>query len=190
MKSSKIKLDRHVFELLKEREHQRFTIRSLMDGYVSRLCSPINDIELWRYIYDQVQRLKRVGWVRQDSTWRRRRDQIFHVIGKPDAVTLMLVDHHFLGAHTEASSDETAYASSRIQDDGCPTRRLELLAKEIRLDMLTALGEAERYQQLYTEMPVLKACVEDDYLEARDRSSRLLGHLRAVENTLRLLVAA
>ncbi|MDR2315094.1 MAG: hypothetical protein LBF06_01780 [Pseudomonas sp.] len=190
MKSSKIKLDRHVFELLKDGEYKQFTIRSLMDGYVTHLCGPINDIELWRYIYDQVQRLKRVGWVRQDSIRRRRRDQIFHVIGMPDAVTLMLVDHHFLEGHAEASSDETVDASARTSDDVCPTRRLELLAKEIRLDMLAALGEAERYQQLYTEMPVLKACVEDDYLEARDRSSRLLGHLRAVENTLRLLVAA
>lgn len=77
MKSSKIKLDRHVFELLKDGEYQQFTIRSLMDGYVTHLCGPINDIELWRYIYDQVQRLKRVGWVRQDSIRRRRRDQIF-----------------------------------------------------------------------------------------------------------------
>ncbi|MNJ42889.1 hypothetical protein D3C77_378690 [compost metagenome] len=56
--------------------------------------------------------------------------------------------------------------------------------------MLTALGEAERYKQLFTEMPALRARVEDDYIEARDRSSRLLGHLRAIENTLKMLVAA
>lgn len=70
------------------------------------------------------------------------------------------------------------------------TLRLESLAKEIRLDMLTALGEAERYKQLFTEMPDLRVRVEEDYLDARDRSSRLLGHLRAIENTLKTLVAA
>jgi hypothetical protein len=36
-------------------------------------------------------------------------------------------------------------------------------------------------------MPHLRDKVEDDYLEARDRSSRLLGHLRAIEKTLKTL---
>ncbi|MGG6929208.1 UNVERIFIED_CONTAM: hypothetical protein P3D59_22470, partial [Pseudomonas aeruginosa] len=48
----------------------------------------------------------------------------------------------------------------------------------------------ERYKQLFTEMPALKVRVEDDYIDARDRSSKLLGHLRAIENTLKLLVTA
>jgi hypothetical protein len=34
-------------------------------------------------------------------------------------------------------------------------------------------------------MPHLKDRVEGDYVDARDRSSRLLGHLRAVEKTLK-----
>lgn len=190
MKSSKIKLDRHVFKLLKDAEYQQFTIRSLMDGYASYLYGPINDVELWRYIYDQVQRLKRVGWVKQDAIRRRRRDQIFHVIGVPETLTLILVDHHSISTQAVALGDQAVVTSAEDQGSACPTRRLEVLAKEIRLDMLTALGEAERYQQIYTEMPVLKDCVEEDYLEARDRSSRLLGHLRAIENTLKLLVAA
>lgn len=54
--------------------------------------------------------------------------------------------------------------------------------------MLTAMGEAERYKQLFTEIPVLRTQIEGDYLEARDRSSKLLGHLRAIENTLKILV--
>ena len=51
------------------------------------------------------------------------------------------------------------------------------------------MGEAERYKQLLGDMPELREKVEDDYLEARDRSSRLLGHLRAVEKTLKTLAA-
>jgi hypothetical protein len=51
------------------------------------------------------------------------------------------------------------------------------------------MGEAERYKQLLNEMPELKVWVEDNYVEARDRSSRLLGHLKAVEKTLKSLAA-
>jgi len=148
------------------------------------------DTILWRYIYDQVQRLKRVGWVAQDSV-RRRRDQVFHVLEQPNDLQLALASHPSFTESIETAREECAGAASpRLDTKVCPTRRLESLAKEIRLDMLTALGEAERYKQLFAEMPVLRDCVEDDYLEARDRSSRLLGHLRAIEKTLKTLVAA
>ncbi|WP_097302057.1 hypothetical protein [Pseudomonas chlororaphis] len=190
MKLATFKLDRRVFELLKDGDFQQFTIRSLRDAYARLLGRSVNDIDLWRHIYDQVQRLKRVGWIQQDPV-RRRRDQIFHVLDKPNAINLSLVDHRFFIARPDALGEvRVALAQPDVRSETCPMRRLESLAKEIRLDMLSALGEAERYKQLFTEMPVLRARVEDDYIEARDRSSRLLGHLRAIENTLKMLVAA
>ncbi|WP_410480350.1 hypothetical protein [Pseudomonas sp. DCA-1] len=190
MKPATFKLDRRVFELLKDEDFQLFTIRALRDAYARQLHGPVNDVELWRYIYDQVQRLKRVGWVQQDPI-RRRRDQLFRVQDQPAALNLSLVRQRFSTARVDALSEEgTGVVQPLVHSEVCPTRRLESLAKEIRLDMLTALGEAERYKQLFTEMPVLRARVEDDYIEARDRSSRLLGHLRAIENTLKMLVAA
>ena len=69
------------------------------------------------------------------------------------------------------------------------TQHLESQLKEIRLDFLSSMGEAERYKQLLEEMPDLKDRVEGEYQEARDRSSRLLGHLRAVEKTLAALAS-
>jgi hypothetical protein len=65
--------------------------------------------------------------------------------------------------------------------------QLEALHKELRLDFLSSMGEAERFKLLLDEMPHLRDTVEGDYLEARDRSSRLLGHLRAIEKTLKTL---
>lgn len=66
-------------------------------------------------------------------------------------------------------------------------QRLESLHKEIRLDFLSSMGEAERYKLLLADMPYLRDKVESEYLEARDSSSRLLGHLRAIEKTLKTL---
>lgn len=189
MKPATFKLDRRVFELLMDGDFQQFTIRGLRAAYGRHREGSSSEGELWRYIYDQVRRLKRVGWIRQDSV-RRRRDQVFHVLDKPSGLSVSLVQHHHGSTRTESQvmcSDEIDHKF--IQPEACPTLRLESLAKEIRLDMLTALGEAERYKQLFTEMPVLKTRVEEDYLEARDRSSRLLGHLRAIENTLKTLGA-
>ena len=69
-------------------------------------------------------------------------------------------------------------------------QHLEALLKEIRLDFLASMGEAERYKLLLDDMPHLRDKVEGEYLEARDRSSRLLGHLRAIEKTLKTLASA
>lgn len=68
-------------------------------------------------------------------------------------------------------------------------QQLEALYKEIRLDFLASMGEAERFKLLLDEMPHLRGTVEDEYMEARDRSSRLLGHLRAIEKTLTTLAS-
>lgn len=69
-------------------------------------------------------------------------------------------------------------------------QHLEALHKEVRLDFLSSMGEAERYKLLLDDMPHLRDKVEGEYLEARDRSSRLLGHLRAIEKTLKTLAVA
>ncbi len=189
MKPATFKLDRRVFELLKDEDFKQFTIRGLRAAYALQLDGSSSDIELWRYIYDQVRRLKRVGWIQQDAV-RRRRDQVFHVLGKPSDLMVSLTDDSDSRIGARSLDGLAVGASDRKQTEPCTTLRLESLAKEIRLDMLTALGEAERYKQLFTEMPDLRIRVEGDYLDARDRSSRLLGHLRAIENTLKTLVVA
>src|SRR3546814_323638 len=48
---------------------------------------------------------------------------------------------------------------------------------------LSAMGEAERYKQLFEDMPHLRDKVESEYLDARDRSSRLI---RSEEHTSEL----
>lgn len=68
-------------------------------------------------------------------------------------------------------------------------QHLKALHKEVRLDFLSSMGEAERFKLLLEDMPYLREKVEGEYLEARDRSSRLLGHLSAIEKTLKLLSA-
>lgn len=186
MKPATFKLDRCLYALLQDGDLQRFTIRQLRDSYASQSgCVGFSAAELWRYIYDQVTRLKRVGWVRLDVA-RRPRDQLYCVEAMPDSLKLDLVDSH--GSCVEPASAEQSTELSPPSSSSKPVVRLEALAKEIRLDMLTSVGEAERYKQLIAEIPQIKTQVEGDYVAARDRSSRLLGHLRAVEKTLKLLV--
>ncbi|MCY1417510.1 hypothetical protein D9M71_330460 [compost metagenome] len=113
----------------------------------------------------------------------------------PQRLQLVLVDANFSLAvdPLEAPADEgretpcPVPSSKEGQDDQA---RLQAMLKETQLDLLSSLGETERYKQLFEEIPHLKGRFEGVYLEVRDRSSKLLGHVRAIENTLKAISAA
>ncbi len=53
-----------------------------------------------------------------------------------------------------------------------------------KVELMASIGEAEEYQRLYNKFPALQDIVRTQYLESRDRSTKLLGQLRAVEAVL------
>ena len=55
---------------------------------------------------------------------------------------------------------------------------------QYKLDMLTAMGEAEEYSAICLSLPELKDDVQPLYNESRDRCSKLLGRVKALESLL------
>jgi len=53
-----------------------------------------------------------------------------------------------------------------------------------KVELIASIGEAEEYQRLYNKFPALQKIVRSQYIESRDRSTKLLGQLRAVEAVL------
>jgi len=194
MKSASFTFDRRLYELLQEPGRATFTTRELRDAYAARLKGAhfrIADVR--RYVYEQIRRLVRAGWVVQDED-RRVRGQVYHVQAIPAHLQLELVESGFENSLMAAGVPEPDKAvrdleALPLKSTANTDLQLEALHKEIRLDFLASMGEAERFKLLLDEMPHLRDKVEGDYLEARDRSSRLLGHLRAIEKTLKTLAA-
>ena len=192
MKPASFILDRQLYEVLQEEGYSQFTTRDLRDAYARRLEGmdfQLGDVR--RFVYEQIRRMIRTGWLVPDQV-QRKRGQIYHLRPFPENLKLELVDGVF-----ERSLKKTVETDSACPDDEGllpqnsrldAEQHLQSLMKEVRLDFLSAMGEAERYKQLVADLPHLRDKVEADYLEARDRSSRLLGHLRAVEKTLNVLV--
>ncbi|WLI04536.1 hypothetical protein PSH66_18175 [Pseudomonas sp. FP597] len=194
MKSVSFIFDRRLYELLQEEGRARFTIRELRDAYAKRLDGMTYRIgDVRRYIYEQIRRMLRMGWVVFDDE-RRTRGQVYRLQPIPTHLQLELVDSGFENSLKNAlepkqESSVRADAALQIEPSSDSEQHLEALHNEIRLDFLSSMGEAERYKLLLDEMPHLRDKVEAEYLEARDRSSRLLGHLRAIEKTLKTLAA-
>lgn len=195
MKSAPFIFDRRLYELLQEEGRTQFTTRELRDAYAKRQGGTtfrLGDVR--RYVYEQIRRMLRAGWLLPDEE-RRTRGQVYHLQPFPEHLLLKLVDGGFENSLKTVCEPEREPPVAE-QDVILPNpssdaeQHLETLLKEIRLDFLSAMGEAERYKQLLDDMPHLRDKVEGEYLEARDRSSRLLGHLRAVEKTLKTLASA
>ena len=194
MKSASFIFDRRLYELLQEEGSIRFTTRELRDAYAKRLEGVTFRIaDVRRYVYEQIRRLLRTGWLVLDEE-RRSRGQVYHLKPIPAHLQLELIDNGFENSLKTASEPERESAVLQVktvplESSASADQHLEALHKEIRLDFLSSMGEAERFKLLLEDMPHLRDKVEDEYLEARDRSSRLLGHLRAIEKTLKTLAA-
>ncbi|MDH4610431.1 hypothetical protein [Pseudomonas sp. BN102] len=197
MKSASFIFDRRLYELLQEDGRTQFTTRDLRDAYAKHLEGlnfRLGDVR--RYVYEQIRRMLRVGWLVPDEE-RRTRGQIYHLQPIPAHLQLEVIDNGFESSLKTACEREREREPSVPELKNVPSepssdaeQHLESLLKEIRMDFLSSMGEAERYKQLLDELPHLREKVEGEYLEARDRSSRLLGHLRAVEKTLTTLASA
>jgi hypothetical protein len=193
MRHESFEFDRQLYELLCQEQLQEFTTRQLRDAYAATL-EPGYELGTVRiYVYEQIRRLIRAGWVSK-SAGLRKRGQVFHLMEKPASITLVLVDSRCpqsakspteLTEKSQSPKDVIAdpVAPASTADHG----RIEEMLKETRLDLLSSMGETERYKQLFEEIPHLKSRLENDYHEVRDRSSRLLGHLRALETTLKAI---
>ncbi|MCQ4277750.1 hypothetical protein NA643_01495 [Pseudomonas stutzeri] len=194
MKSASFFFDRRLYGLLQEEGRTKFTTRELRDAYAKSLEGKnFRVADVRRYVYEQIRRLLRTGWVVPDED-RRVRGQIYHLQPIPAHLQLELIDNGFenILKTIEVPEQEPAakdLRASPLKSAANTDQRLEALHKEIRLEFLTSMGEAERFKLLLDEMPHLRDEVEGEYLEARDRSSRLLGHLRAIEKTLKTLAA-
>lgn len=195
MKSAAFIFDKRLYELLQKEGLTRFTTRELRDAYAKRLDGiPFRLSDVRRYVYEQMRRMLRAEWLVLDED-RRTRGQVYHLQPIPAHLQLELIDNGFENSLKIVCEPEQEPAlaeleASPLKSSASTDQQLEALHKEIRLDFLSSMGEAERYKLLLDDMPHLRDKVEDEYLDARDRSSRLLGHLRAIENTLKTLAAS
>ena len=194
MKPDSFTFDRRLFDLLQQEGFERFTTRELRDAFAKRLQGATYRLgEVRIYVYEQIRRMLRVGWA-IPAEERQKRNQVYCLKPIPKNLELDLVDNAFeQSLKPRSQTAPKQIKPEQVLSQPVPqfdaTQHLESQLKEIRLDFLSSMGEAERYKQLLEEMPHLKDSLEGEYLEARDRSSRLLGHLRAVEKALSKLTS-
>ncbi len=196
--ASSMVLDQVLYELLMEEELRSFTVLQLRDAYADRV--ELNGLQLPRlrvYIYDQVRRLEKVGWVKIDDE-KTKRNQIYHVLSQPEHVSvrsrLPALGMRLKQASEPEIDSSDQYEVSYKQREFAKARsnsssKLEEKLKETKLDFLTTLGESESYKQIMEDMPELHDQLIQDFDRAREKSLKLLGQVRAYETAIERLEA-
>lgn len=65
-----------------------------------------------------------------------------------------------------------------------PRQSLQERLNRHKLEMLTVMGETEEYDAICREMPELRGDVQPLYNQSRDKCSKLLGRVKALESLL------
>ena len=194
MKNSSITLDRVLHHILTEEEVGRFTIMELRDRYMKLVdrCN-VSEPDLRMYLYDEIRKMMNKGWVAYDAE-RKSRGQRFFILDMPEGLKLKLIEPRKgmqpRGVECDTKQNETDSCSLTEQvpelqpKEYSAAEALTQMLKETRLDLLTSYGETERFAQMIQDIPGLKTTLEPELIASRDNSSRLLGHVNALETAL------
>lgn len=190
MKERVFALDRILSEIMRLPDFSSFTITQLRSEYMRLIpgrSSP-SATQVRRYLYKQVGRLVRIGWVERHGV-PMSRDVEYRVQELSKAITLRITEPAF-GPELPPESDTETLTTAR---NSTPTlavgslHDIEAKLKSVRMDLLSTLGEAETYKSILADHPCLREQLEAIYHLSRDQSLNLMGQLRALENTVKIL---
>lgn len=153
MKPDSFTFDRRLYDLLQQEGFERFTTREMRDAYAKHLDGVTYRLgDLRVYVYEQIRRMLRAGWV-VPAAERRKRGQVYCQQAALKNLKLDLVDNAFESsldmqnrpAQKQTKPAQVLIPATRELD---ATQHLESQLKEIRLDFLSSMGEAERYMRI------------------------------------------
>ena len=169
MKTKHIKHE--VFSAFQELIGLRFTVAEAVSVYMSSpFCSHSGTKPARQFVYRNMKRLMQTGELEKfsaDGGWQKYR---FTESFSARLVTVA----------SSLSSQRVVQEASKIS--GNLTERLN----HQKLELLTAMGEAEEYDSIYKEIPEMREQIQLLYNDSRDRCSKLLGKVKALENLISL----
>ncbi|MGP9571374.1 hypothetical protein ACT3RL_10610 [Halomonas sp. AOP5-CZ2-32] len=193
-------IDRRIIQLLLKPENSTFCVQSLRDQYLELYSvNPVHKAPLRRFIYERIKKLVKAHFVEKDSE-RRKRGQLYHVgaalleadLGNPEDDFAEWLQRTHPQTPNEPVTNNTSQSNSEENRQAvkAPADSYTVLEKklnEAQSRFLESLGEVEAFQQLMRDHPELNNSLSIDYRSAHERSSRLLGHVSALEKAIRRL---
>lgn len=171
MKQKKCKNE--VLEIFQNLKGEEFTIGQVLDLYMAAPFREHTDLKIARqFIHRTILKLASNGDLIKTSAEGRRHKY--------------RTTNQFNSRRIEVNS---APIIPNVDDSTRKVSIKESLTERLhhqKLQLLTALGEAEEYEAIHKEMPEMQKQIQALYNESRDKCSKLLGKVKAIENLILL----
>ncbi|MGI2146976.1 response regulator [Shewanella frigidimarina] len=174
MPKPSIKINAQLNSILQEENFDNFSVTQLRDTYLAMASTTEEPVEARKYVYRQIHRLINKGLLLKKGT----KNSKSIVYRKSE----LFFEAKFIVQRTTATTVSKATSAPAITNDAI--KQLEERLKESEVDLLTSIGESEEYMRLYQSFPEMKTHLESQYLQAREKSSKLLGKIKAIKSVL------
>ncbi len=174
-KSQPLSVDKILIELLRQRSDTPFSNTSIRDMYLLQIPEvqrPSRN-QVRKYIYRELLRLEKAKVIDRYEGSTGRGCKFIYRSNNQD-----------ISLEAKPSPFSAAYGHVESSMDGETQRALQEELSKRKVELIASIGEAEEYQRLYNKYPALRSAVKAQYLESRERSTKLLGQLRAVESVI------
>lgn len=170
-----ISLKSEILDVLKDISVTSFTVDELTETYLQHPSSLHTSKKAARqFVYRNMQRLMKVGYMERlkaDGRW-------------PHYALTQKFLQLYKATHPAPLSPLPIVETDAVQLNTDPLASLKERLKMHQAEVLTAMGEMEEYEAICQEMPDLREIAQPRYNESRERCSRLLGRVKALESLL------
>lgn len=162
-----------VIDIFNQLSGKTFTIGQALELYMAIPSRTQSDLKLARqYIHRNMLRLMATGDLKKMNGEGRRHQYLM-----TDRFSSRIAESN--GTSISAKNEPNA------QRDKVEQSLADRLHHQ-KLMLLTAMGETEEYDAIYKEMPEMRVKIQELYNESRDRCSKLLGRVKAIENLINI----
>ena len=164
-----LKIDSLVIQIIKVPNFNNFTTSDVRAAYITLSKDHVLDpVIIRRKLYAELLKLVKKGWLKKKSPNNKRGTRF----SKTDLFDAQKLIEHV----AENPRDITP----------CDGMKKSLTAKlnNYKAELLLNLGETEAYKELYDEFPELVTEIQNQYNQARDNNTKILGKIKAIESLL------
>jgi hypothetical protein len=172
MKRKTQKINKYMFTLLIEKGMDKFSVVELRDGFLKIMLERHSLDEARKYIYRQILAYEKKGWLTCEGQGRRK------VYVKSDLFKSL----EFIGVNTQKKTNLVPKKVTSINSYTTLIKEKSNSEGELAI----VLGEVEEYQTLMSRFPALNNSLNILFVEAKDRSAKLLGKVNALSKVIEL----
>ncbi|AKH68805.1 MAG: hypothetical protein KBT72_01935 [Zhongshania sp.] len=172
----KLKIKPELLSLLTSNKFQAFSCADLVDAYLKLDSSPnLNKKQAHQFIQRNIDRLIWAGFAVKESN---------NINGRPR----YSLTNSFNSANYSIGSPHRKKPTPKTTVSAKPNNHyindLNEQLKKHKLELLTTISEAEEYEALSSQLPNRRDDLQDLYNDARNRYSKTLGRVRAIESLI------